>query len=110
MGAFFGAKAAEQAKLRSETMGGPPLNSLILKPYFVGGPETVTGAFDVLRQCGVGVVDMVFTIGTHEQQRSEEHTSELQSLMRISYAVFCFKTKNINTHIHNPTTTLTTKL
>src|SRR3546814_4619960 len=25
--------------------------------------------------------------------RSEEHTSELQSLMRISYAVFCFKTK-----------------
>src|SRR3546814_4750803 len=26
--------------------------------------------------------------------RSEEHTSELQSLMRISYAVFCFKKKN----------------
>src|SRR3546814_5220916 len=32
--------------------------------------------------------------------RSEEHTSELQSLMRISYAVFCLKkkNKNINTH------------
>src|SRR3546814_8793311 len=29
--------------------------------------------------------------------RSEEHTSELQSLMRISYAVFCLKNKNINT-------------
>src|SRR3546814_7438751 len=28
--------------------------------------------------------------------RSEEHTSELQSLMRISYAVFCLKTKNNN--------------
>src|SRR3546814_2053933 len=27
-------------------------------------------------------------------QRSEEHTSELQSLMRISYAVFCLKKKN----------------
>src|SRR3546814_4518344 len=27
-------------------------------------------------------------------RRSEEHTSELQSLMRISYAVFCFKKKN----------------
>src|SRR3546814_9535057 len=27
-------------------------------------------------------------------QRSEEHTSELQSLMRISYDVFCLKTKN----------------
>src|SRR3546814_2602750 len=30
--------------------------------------------------------------------RSEEHTSELQSLMRISYAVFCLKK---NTHYHN---------
>src|SRR3546814_6104600 len=29
-------------------------------------------------------------------QRSEEHTSELQSLMRISYAVFCLKTQNTN--------------
>src|SRR3546814_4877580 len=29
--------------------------------------------------------------------RSEEHTSELQSLMRISYAVFCLKKKKINT-------------
>src|SRR3546814_7383294 len=43
--------------------------------------------------------------------RSEEHTSELQSLMRISYAVFCLKKKNTNilrrldtdkkTHIRN---------
>src|SRR3546814_4871788 len=32
--------------------------------------------------------------------RSEEHTSELQSLMRISYAVFCLKKKkNIHTHL-----------
>src|SRR3546814_6542250 len=30
--------------------------------------------------------------------RSEEHTSELQSLMRISYAVFCLKKKNISTN------------
>src|SRR3546814_5612430 len=30
-----------------------------------------------------------------ERQRSEEHTSELQSLMRISYAVFCLKKKTI---------------
>src|SRR3546814_7513338 len=27
----------------------------------------------------------------HQRRRSEEHTSELQSLMRISYAVFCFQ-------------------
>src|SRR3546814_9412949 len=31
--------------------------------------------------------------GEQEQERSEEHTSELQSLMRISYAVFCLKKK-----------------
>src|SRR3546814_5949862 len=32
----------------------------------------------------------------HRYERSEEHTSELQSLIRISYAVFCLKTKNTN--------------
>src|SRR3546814_9264621 len=32
----------------------------------------------------------------HAPRRSEEHTSELQSLMRISYAVFCLKKKNKN--------------
>src|SRR3546814_9531009 len=38
--------------------------------------------------------------------RSEEHTSELQSLMRISYAVFCLKKKKtiINKHIHSSNT------
>src|SRR3546814_7528133 len=32
-------------------------------------------------------------VGQHVADRSEEHTSELQSLMRISYAVFCLKNK-----------------
>src|SRR3546814_8692033 len=36
--------------------------------------------------------------------RSEEHTSELQSLMRISYAVFCLKHKKKQTNIQEPTT------
>src|SRR3546814_9588203 len=34
--------------------------------------------------------------------RSEEHTSELQSLMRIPYAVFCLKKKNTLIHYTNP--------
>src|SRR3546814_2873355 len=34
--------------------------------------------------------------------RSEEHTSELQSLMRISYAVFCLKKKTRNPPQHSP--------
>src|SRR3546814_10041308 len=38
---------------------------------------------------------------TASDDRSEEHTSELQSLMRISYAVFCLKKKNTTiSHIH----------
>src|SRR3546814_7122926 len=44
-----------------------------------------------------GVSDMVLArneLSRKLRERSEEHTSELQSLMRISYAVFCLKTKN----------------
>src|SRR3546814_19021942 len=37
------------------------------------------------------------------RHRSEEHTSELQSLMRISYAVFCLKKKNPNNNTHDDT-------
>src|SRR3546814_9819454 len=37
-------------------------------------------------------------------ERSEEHTSELQSLMRISYAVFCLKKKNKTEHIASTNT------
>src|SRR3546814_7956638 len=39
------------------------------------------------------------------EERSEEHTSELQSLMRISYAVFCLKKKKTNTRITKRTET-----
>src|SRR3546814_5976437 len=41
--------------------------------------------------------------GDRRPRRSEEHTSELQSLMRISYAVFCLKKKktSIKTYEHN---------
>src|SRR3546814_18561543 len=39
-----------------------------------------------------------FGIGLPREKRSEEHTSELQSLMRISYAVFCLKKKTKKTN------------
>src|SRR3546814_8929578 len=38
--------------------------------------------------------ELLDAIRKHVNHRSEEHTSELQSLMRISYAVFCLKKKN----------------
>src|SRR3546814_1886332 len=45
-----------------------------------------------------GLLQLPFADGAHAalRDRSEEHTSELQSLMRISYAVFCLKKKNID--------------
>src|SRR3546814_9913930 len=42
---------------------------------------------------GRRVIDRLRHCGDHIARRSEEHTSELQSLMRISYAVFCLKKK-----------------
>src|SRR3546814_9171960 len=42
--------------------------------------------------------------GPRRPHRSEEHTSELQSLMRISYAVFCLKKKNKNKAANNKVT------
>src|SRR3546814_3443314 len=45
---------------------------------------------------GADVVSRAFAPGAGiAEDRSEEHTSELQSLMRISYAVFCLKKKTI---------------
>src|SRR3546814_8510231 len=42
------------------------------------------------------VAAIATTLLWHTPMRSEEHTSELQSLMRISYAVFCLKNKQMN--------------
>src|SRR3546814_8680360 len=45
--------------------------------------------------------DPAFTTELQGAGRSEEHTSELQSLMRISYAVFCLKKKKTTPHCKN---------
>src|SRR3546814_3922003 len=45
----------------------------------------------------LGLMRQVRAAAVDEVDRSEEHTSELQSLMRISYAVFCLKKKNPTT-------------
>src|SRR3546814_5673447 len=42
---------------------------------------------------GLGTAATPFGIRAMQELRSEEHTSELQSLLRISYAVFCLKKK-----------------
>src|SRR3546814_3465622 len=51
---------------------------------------------DAVIEAGGTAVAVEADVADRTQLRSEEHTSELQSLMRISYAVFCLK-KKINT-------------
>src|SRR3546814_5523978 len=59
-------------------------------------PEVAIKAFAKVREEADGKVLAFCRTGTRSitLDRSEEHTSELQSLMRISYAVFCLKKKN----------------
>src|SRR3546814_8577092 len=54
---------------------------------------------------GIGLAHRLDGRDPDRRLRSEEHTSELQSLMRISYAVFCLKKKTNN----KPATTYTNK-
>src|SRR3546814_2651013 len=61
---------------------------------FMKDPDMATLARNATGKTSIGRLRSAFAelIGYYE--RSEEHTSELQSLMRISYAVFCLKKKN----------------
>src|SRR3546814_2584835 len=66
----------------------------------VGYDMSKEAARQVYEAAGVGPED-IEVVELHDCFRSEEHTSELQSLMRISYAVFCLKKKKTdinNTH------------
>src|SRR3546814_1963713 len=58
------------------------------------GEQVVNELLHHVRDC---VTEGASSVSLDAIHRSEEHTSELQSLMRISYAVFCLK-KNKNTH------------
>src|SRR3546814_20715711 len=58
----------------------------LIKPAFNGG-HPLGKSFAISLIMGLGQGDRLIA------KRSEEHTSELQSLMRISYAVFCLKKK-----------------
>src|SRR3546814_5463156 len=80
----------------------------------VNTPDMIITDINMPRMDGFGLIDALRSDGRHRDRpilvlstesseekkararaagRSEEHTSELQSLMRISYAVFCLKTK-----------------
>src|SRR3546814_4538436 len=88
--ASFGVRAAGVG-------GGPTVVGLFVVPVcrvLPGFLRLVAGVFSrVLRVIHESHVSSSRTCGC---LRSEEHTSELQSLMRISYAVFCLKKKKNN--------------
>src|SRR3546814_1369507 len=70
------------------------LNGILIDRYATGEaaayPTLCKGRFDVEGQADYAIEEPA----SLNALRSEEHTSELQSLMRISYAVFCLKKKN----------------
>src|SRR3546814_3847208 len=68
-----------------------------------GGNDTVNRAAARMAGGPDTLFEDVHGAGFRAVYRSEEHTSELQSLMRISYAVFCLKKQNTNiTHVYIP--------
>src|SRR3546814_6257872 len=77
---------------RSDSGYSPPVASTVYAAVLRKG--TKGGRQEAVRQRRSGCGLVQFTA-----YRSEEHTSELQSLMRISYAVFCLK-KQTNKKIH----------
>lgn len=85
LASHYGVRAAEAAALQAKILGAPaalptasgltpargkppPLTPLVARPYFLGGPATIFQRMQTLRECGVGVLDMDFTIGSYEQQ------------------------------------------
>src|SRR3546814_1289132 len=64
-----------------------PYTTLFRSHHALNKPEFKEYLLNLAKAEDVHVVNML-------EMRSEEHTSELQSLMRLSYAVFCLKKKN----------------
>src|SRR3546814_10296432 len=68
----------------------PPVQSKLSYPIHRSAPEYIDQSTEAeILVTGIKVIDLLAPYA----KRSEEHTSELQSLMRISYAVFCLKKK-----------------
>src|SRR3546814_9192053 len=93
--------AGKGARYRMESLGDVPVN-------FLSDVDTTGGNSGSPTLNAKGELVGLLFDGNYEslsagwifnpELRSEEHTSELQSLMRISYAVFCLKKKNTHTH------------
>src|SRR3546814_7695023 len=83
---------------RSFTLHGSPVDSNTCPSNHPNPPKTLPRGVGCFRDADIDSRRCWRRPDRH-RKRSEEHTSELQSLMRISYAVFCLKKKNIITQI-----------
>src|SRR3546814_171685 len=94
-----------EVRIRKSASGGRPLALIARQPAFIvaaGAGALSYGIMNLLmagtplamQHHGLTFADVAFVL-----ERSEEHTSELQSLMRLSYAVFCLKKKNKQVNI-----------
>src|SRR3546814_1735894 len=76
---------------------------------FAHDPETIANVYAAISLRSTAPGEPLVPRAYHfAYRRSEEHTSELQSLMRISYAVFCLKKKN--NYKHEPQSTFINKM
>src|SRR3546814_7169257 len=75
----------------------PPMNAMMLNMLCNLQPKKSLGEINPPVVKFAGNAQPLGSLRVVAFKRSEEHTSELQSLMRISYAVFCLKKKNIKT-------------
>src|SRR3546814_7207957 len=95
---YAAAEYLRRASRRHEVQNGPQTdpNICAVRPELVEAcPERLTSQSKgaALSFSGVHIRTVLRQAQHERKQRSEEHTSELQSLMRISYAVFCLKKK-----------------
>src|SRR3546814_1336381 len=90
--ASLGGMPKKAASNRSTPSRNPPQRLAILPA--ASGPSDAHSR-QSQRSLGTSVIASIPSNITRAKLRSEEHTSELQSLMRISYAVFCLKKKKI---------------
>src|SRR3546814_4831066 len=69
-----------------------------IKGGFLRCGSAIASAIALMSASAVFAQETDSTTSEARAERSEEHTSELQSLMRISYAVFCLKKKKTKLH------------